>query len=1567
MADQQDSQRISTVKPLYVVTDKSEKYLSANEALYLKNYRIEFNLNASGSEGGNFGLGTPIRSNKKASIGLMPAGKNATIGTYESKETNQLYYLNWNSNGFHGIYRINGDTLKWEIVIVDPILNFSYDPLNEIPPHRATLRVYYENNNNGAGKKIKEIYFIFTDGMNWQRFINVEAAVATGGFDADDFPYWELRPPQFDRQEYIDLAIRPPMFPIVVTSVIPTADDIGKPNNIINKSIQFAAVFQNSDQRTSVYGPFSIPYIQKTSQCNFNTSGLSRCLNLNINVGSAMVERILLYQRLCGGDWELYDTIERFDGFTPDNYWERTGDWNGLPYDPVTNQIAYTYCGDKETAIAVQEDAQRIQTDLPLVSIAMTPAGDSLLMIDNLYGYPNFSKAELAKFQLSVQDIPSKEGSYTFVETRKITLYAFLMGNGGSNGLTQDGAFNSFIYYNGADTTLRYGGISYNINPVNNTLTSLAFDERESDSFQLGAGTNKNLICYLAGTPYYAVGVQGFIDKAGNFIEEDAFNIADLQVISLIENVYKQGRFIVQKFEFEVPPGRYIARMARQGVDLNQQYQKTSTSVIGIADKSKFIGMLGLPTYTDVETFIKEIEVDVCTADFDAWKTSFSMFYIFVPYVFKGKWRYIEGYVWEDEITQQPFERLGYDRAPGLGGLVQNARRGDFTDHNGHYFIYMAEATANKGEAVFNGPYNCQPAHQLATTSINLNTANDSGYYQSNVSIKDSQGGGFSDCSRILIRGAILDCKTGQPLSGIAVTLAAGMTAFTSIDGTYEIITHDGIFPFQGNIYANSFGSCFIVTCNGACLSLGRYDSTIVACNYCTERIYPHSVDFSFTYADQDVRSVKEGGRYSVSVEGYDLAGRVQFANLINHVNVPSFLQKGNYNPSQIVVTLLSQLNLPPGIAYISFSITSEENNAKYLQWVGDSISFLDQDGNTLADGNGAIRAKISIQSLLDYNKQNNFSTTVQYQFSPGDFIRIYDDGSGTLFDPDTNNGFLDFQILGSDFAQSVQGESVTLSTSTTDATTGVTTTNNTSSEVTGSSLYIAFDKRLLVLKKACGFWIELKTPQNGQQTENYFEDAAMYFSGNGTVAAQTFVLNAFDSYYQNRSMHLLNCSGKAFLHPFVSSSVSDFWGVNCTSGGRVFVRNPQAIQRWYDNDVIKSDAFVNEGQINGFGTWRQSNRKSFEGQERGGIVGARAQNKLIIFICQNDWFLTDYDLNLLRTTADGLVVANANAVIGDPVQKMESTYGCEYENTGTIQMMEGKKDYIFWADAKKESFIINDYRTASPYTEKGGAEDGADADNKGYFSDKFNMVRQWNNSLANDPDRLSKLCEIRVGINNKYKEASITFRIRNNLSQSVNDFVNTEREKLINPNETFTYSVSQAKWARFETFVPEFYGALSKALSGDEFIAFMNGVPYFHNSKDVKTFNEFFGVSDSQVIDVAFYPKEDRELTYQALIMTSPLLGYFADRITTNNPRTLSYIPPSWVKKKLNKYYSTLLRNMLTYPSNYNTAPSMLIDMGGKISGEWVRVRLVRDLTQLNAYNEIDHILMQYISTSQK
>lgn len=1554
------AQRITRSKPLYVVTDKSEKYTSENEAFYLKGYRVTFNENADGAEGGNFGLGTPIRANKKASIGLMPAGKNQTLGTFESKELNQIYYFNWNSNNLHGIYRINGDTLKWEIVLVDPILNFSNDPEHAIPPHRVTLRVYYENDPTGFGKKKKEVFLVFTDANGWQRMVCVEAAVATGGFDATKFPYYRLRPPQLDRQEYIDLAIRPPMFPIEVTAIKATADDIGKPNNINDKSIQFAAEFQNTDNRTSVFGPYSIPFIQKTSQCNLSTAGMPRCLNLKINVGSAMVERVLLYQRLCGGDWYLYDTIERFGlGSNTDNYWLRAGDWPDTPYDAATNTISYTYCGDKQTSLAVQADANRIQTDLPLVSIGLTAAGDSILLLDNLYGYNNFPKSELAKFKPSVQDIPSQAGAYTVVKTHKITLYAFLA----TTGVGNIGMSNAFIWTNGADTTLRYGGITTKFYD-NGSIQGFTFNTQFSDYLQLGLGSNKNFICYLAGTPYFAEGKQGIIDKAGNFTEQLTVDATNNQQTGLLKTIHSQGKFVVQKFEFNVPAGKYIARMARQGCDLNSQYQKTSTSIIGLANKNNIQAMAGLIKWDGVNSLIKEIEVDVCNSDYDSWDSANSMFYVFVPYifaqgglaaVFNKLWRFIEGYVQEDEITLQPFDRLGYDSKSGLGGLAQYRRRGFFTDHNGHYFLYMAMETAYKGEVIFAGIYNCGPIAKIAETAIHLNSHQDNGYYQENISIKDNQGGSFGTCNQIKIRGKVLDCKTQAPLSGVGITLTQGMTAYSGSDGSFELITHDGLGLYVGRLYANSSGVCFLSTCDGVCLTTQVFNSSLAACNSCVERVYPTAINFSLTYADQNVFSVKEGGRYGVAVQGWDLAGRVQFANFIGYVDVPTFLQKGNYNPAQIVVNLLADLNLPPGIAYISFSVTNELTNQKYLHWIGDSIAFLDKDGNTLADGNGAVRAKISIQSLLDYNKQNNFSTTTEYQNSPGDFVRIYDDGNGNLFDPAKNNGYLDFQVLGSDFNQSVQQEST--STSTTDATTGITTTNNVNATITGKDVFIAFDKRLLALAKQCGFWIQLSSPANGQQEEKYFEVAGMYFSNDSVVKAGQFVLSAFDTYYQNRSLHISNCSGKAILHPFLSASVSDFWGANCNSLGRILVRDNQALQQWYPDDVIKSDEFINQGQINGFGTWRQANRKQFKGQERGGIVAGHAQNKLIIFICQNDWFMTDYDLNLLRTTSAGLIVASADSIIGDPEQKKDSMFGCEYENTGTIQLIEGDKNYVVWADAKKEAWVLCDYR---------GAVDISDAGNKGYFSDKFNYLRNFNNSL--DPaTRLANLMEINVGVNPKHTEISVSYRKRNNNSSQVNDFVNTEREDFMELNETFTFSIEQKQWVRFETFVAESYGMLQKSISGNEFISFVNGIPYLHNSKDVDTFNEFYGVSDNVVIDAAFYPKEERDLTFQCIIIASPVVKFFADRIKTNHPNLYSYIAPFWVRKRQNKYYSTLLRNMGSYPSSQRPAPSQLVDMGGKIAGEYCRVRLVRDPTQLNVYSEIDHILLQYISTSGK
>lgn len=1566
------AQQIAKNKPLYVVTDRSAKFLTENEALYLKNYRTTFNANifeGSPVEGGNFGKGTPSRSNKKYALITLPAGDNITMGVYECEETNEIYFANWNSNNFHAWYRIDGLTLLPSILIIDPKLNFSCDPAHKIPPHRVSIRPKYKR----VGVKsrvIIEKYLMWTDGREWQGFLNVEAAIKTNGFDADLFPYWKLRAPHFDREELFQLAVRPPNQAPVANPIAPVASDIGKGNYFLDKSVQLALKYEYTDGRPTTVGPYSNPIALKGSACDINNSNLPRCFNVTINVGSPLVERILFLQRQCGGDWQLYDTIERF-GQTAANdgdYWTRTDDWASYGYDAIANTITYKYCGDRQLGILDQNDINTFQSDLPLVSIALTAAGDSVLLADNLYGYDNLPKIDADKFEASVVD--ASDG--VLVKTQRITVYAFLARNS---------TLNQFVYRKSGETKIRFGGLVVNVS--GSTVTGFATVKDggttniEGDEFGLYFdGTNKGFLAYLAGTPYYAISKQYLLSKDGSMLNIDVADTAEKE--TAIINLFNAGGIVVQKFDFIVPPGKYIVRLASHKYDTTTNYAKTSTWVLGKISRSKltnyapFLKVGYDSTNSQLDSQVKEMEVDVCNGDWDSLKQADSnLFFIFIPNYYNGgtnvytrDCKLIDGYVYEDEVAKIPVERIDYTHVLHHEGLIQYTRKGFVTDHNGFYFQYQAKRHAHNGEVQFSGIANCKSYAVIAATHINQdgekNPSLPTYLPNINVSLRD-QLGSYGDCNRILIRGKITNNISGIGYSGVGVTSSNGGTVYSGSDGSFELVVHEGnSFARTDRIYINTSGTggCSFVPAAGGCMPIYTYTLGNVLCFYCQVRVYDQQFNISVQAVSQPNNSLKDGGGYFTGIALYDKALRGEFVQEFNFVEIPTFMESASIQLSKIKITLTEDITVPDDLKWFSFYRTQNTKLQRYIQWVGDKIEFLNNNGDVVPTGDGAIRARISIQSLVDYNNQNNFASTATYQFTKGDILRIYDDGNGNFIDPAVN-GILDFEILGTNFNDSI--EKGTISVAKTDNGTTTTTTTPTDVIGDGKTIIIPFDKRLLSLNgivnssitnesDACGFWIEIQTPKDTSQVDRFCEIVGMYPITDGKIRAGEWMLDTFDTYYQSRSIHVAQCTGKAILHPFASASITDFFGSGCDSCGRFLVKDTQAEQKWYPDDVIKSDEFVNQGRVNGLGRFREVNRKQYKGNELGGIVAMHAQNKLIVFICETNWFMANYDLNVVQVSDAGLVVPTAGQIIGEQFQKVSNKFGCALEDTGTI-VLNDMDGVVFWLDSRNEAVVLMDYRNAT---------DIALIDNKSYFTNKLTTIRQFNELLP-EVDYLSNLYDKAMAFDFKLRELHVSFRPRQGLDTAAQHFINVERGVLYSAPETFTFSLDQKKWTQFQTFVPEIYGTLRKASSGIELISFAAGIPYFHNSFDVNTFNKFYGVSDTQIVEVAFNAG-DKDKTYQALIAQSPTMKYIVDRIRTNRPRMFTYIPASQWKRKNNSWYASLLRDMSSYPDTLHPVVSMLHDGGAKISGEYCIVRFVRDLERLNEYNEVDSFFMQFI-----
>lgn len=1548
-------QKLLKNKPVFVDTDTADGELKNNSARFIKGIRSNFNKNSEGTEGGNFGVGTPLQSNLLLiAIPLPTTGINHCCGYKEFEETNEGYYCNWNSDKQFGVYRLNGDSLTCDTVKVDPILNLSIDPRNYISADRMILKVVYITDTNG-NKVVFEKFLIFTDGFNWQFWINVESAIATNGFDSTLFPYYNPVYPHFDKTDLIQYAPRPPIFPATFTEVPFSSSDIGKENHLLEKSTQIGYKYIYTDGRVTALSAYSEPFYLKSSPCNITDQGLTRCLKYKLYAGGPNVEKIQIYRRNCNNDFVLYDTIDKFstcDENAPDiinnKFWMRVKPFDGYNYDSSDNSIEYTYCGDKECT-PVANDAVNgdtfFQTALPIKSVAAADAGDAVLFSNNLKNYNNFSCETLGNIKINVLPPGTSTGDGCAPKTVKISVYAYI----------REGVVtNQVVYHDGADNERFFGGLKITGpgGPGNNfpigTATSVLITKAESTKFNLSLGDKDGFIGYLCGTPYYAVGVQYAVDGNRTLTEVDVIDRANATQMAFVLNVIKGNGYFIQKFDFTVPAGNYVFRIAGHRATVDQDFSKTSTYVMGIFDRNTIFDAKSQFAVPDAK---KEIEINACNGDVDTFNIpGLQMLNIFSPFTnTDSNWRFVDGY-----FTESPDSNIGMEICLYRPRLGQNSLKisGTYTDSNGFFFAYSSRSRANEGEVIFSFYANCY--YQDERQHTNINQKGVSGYFANqNINWADNNGGKIGEHNRLHLKGKITNCDTGAGISSVGVTLGSSRTFFSDGEGNYEIIFHGGYTGERNNnMFFNAGGSCLFSACDCICVPPEPVDTGSLSCISGQSRNVLPNIDKQYKLISSDEAGLKGGGMYGIAVVGWDDAERATFANLIEYVNIPTFLETGVFSPSSLTWEILDQLKLPPEIKSISFFLSKNLNYKSYIQWVGDKIEFLDNTGTIVEDGSGAIRARITIQSLLDFNVENNFATTVGYQFVQGDSLRVYDDGSGTLFPPDASTGFMDYQILGTNFNESVEGQ---ISVAVTDETTGtVTTTTKPATDTDGKSFIIPYDSRLLKLKDKCGFWIELIRPKDCVDIEIYGEIPGKYPVENGELmfGKTGGDLVAFDTFYQTRSIKIQDCTGKAFLHPFESASITDFWGEGCTSLGRTTVKDPEVKQYWDQTEVTKSDEFVNNGRVNGIGTFR-GKTSSFAGQKRGGIVAMHVGTSVMVFICENDVFVTGYNQNYVQAQANtGFVVVNLDKVIGDPSPKPEITHGCSLEDRATIVF---EKELSLYLDRKNGIPIIFPYSRAQDISQE----------NRSWFINKTTYLINYNKGLS-DAERLLNLMETCAGYDPKNNDYIITFRPRNNMGSSVQNFINNERETKIPLQETFVFNLDQKKWTNFTGYTPEFYGSLRSSISGKELITFVNGQPYFHNSilpKENITFNEFYGVQTEPVVEVTISGLEDglgdKVKTAQGITVKSNGPCFFIDKITTDNKKAFSYIPLVYFERVYNVWYAALRCDFNTYPDSEHPVPSQLID-GKLINGLYFRLRFVINPQNTNNYFEFDNVALR-------
>lgn len=1591
------AQKEEQIQPHFLNQDNSLESLTPNETPFKKGTGFDIEGNPSEESGTANGTGegqnklseTPTRSNQILSTlpaNSLPAGINRNYGSFESIETNEFYYANINSNGNHGIYVVDCDTGIWSKVIVDSNLPFTDDQAGFLAEHRWSMRLQYDANKNIIAK-----FLVYTNAAGWQGWINVIAAIATNGFDASLFPYWALLPPHFDRRELIEWATRPCMYNPKAVALPNTPADIGIINRVVDQAFQFAQVFNMTDGRPqSNLSPYSLPFIIKSEDFLNSPDVLSKKALLTLYAGSCMVESIDLYVRKTAkntygiastvewGAWFKYDRLYKYansetspSDILSTEYWLRTNPWFNYNYDPVQNTVQYTFDNSKLANIPII-DTTVVQNGLPIKSVGITDIGDAALLVDNLYGYDNLPAKLISNLDIQVVE---KTNAVCIVPLRKIRLYAYVAR------CQDDFAYISQVgYYVGQDTTIRFGSTS------NGTGEVATFAESESKQFGLDFADKRAFRCYLKGTPYYADGTWYQVNSDNSLVKiVDPLDFSNSDVLTFVQNVYLSLGYFVCVFDFVVPAGKYVATLGRHNVPSSGDYRNTSTYIEGIANSRSATPFINIRVVTPAAlvTYSKEIELDCTNNDIDVWGNGQDLFYVYCPYrTNQGnkRFRFIEGY-----LEESPSSPLGVEFFPYTLSGRSADDSGTYTDHNGFYFAYTKAANSNVEDIKFTGNVNCVPDSFVVPTS-----QSGSGWRPNPPAyLSDHNGGIVGDCNRIIYTGKItsLDGTTGY--ANVSISIVDGATVVTKSDGTFELVIHNGLNTLRSsNVYVNAGGNFLITIANCGSIPLFHFNESLTPCINCQKRTYPFPLILGVNAQGGTEYSLKENGSYSDGFVVADLAGRMTFVNVIKDLTVPSFLIRNNTLATFFRMLINGPLNFNPDMKWFAPYVSNQLNILNYIQWVGDSIQYIDNNGGVVSDVASAVFCSISIQSLYNNNISRNFSLLSTYQFTPEDRVRILDDGNGQILDVADFGSPIDLQVLGTNYNQAAMAAGIIPNTNTSPTinnnVTNTTTVNTadtpsitTIATVQNSisvTIYVKYDARLDRIIGNTGFWIEIYTPsQQSSELDIPYNELEWKPIINGEIADFTGYVNGvpaynyptsidinfWDTYLFSRSINIPLVGDKFISHPFESPNISDTFGYHVTSGGRKNFKNDDAKQEWFPADMIKSDDFSGSGIINGLGTFRSDNRKDFSQYPFGPINMVKSQRSIIFVLCQNDWFVVSFDFHFVYPDARGVMITNLDKNISTPNQKIGNNFGVQPEDTGTVVVYE---EFISWYDRKNQAWVLSDYKTAkdvSLFNPNEGVVGGMSS----YLNSKTRTISEWNKGVAN-----SSKFDVIGGVDLERGNLYLTFRPRRNNSNDLSSYVNHRRGNDMLHQETLVYNTITRRFIRFENFTPEAYGKMRGRSTGIQMVTFAAGIPYTHNTGN-SSFNNFYTIQCDWCMIGVFNQDQAVNKIFANLVLDINGPGAYIDFLRTNEPNSFSNVPMNLVKKVENKYELSLRRDYNSYfaPTPENEFRSTFID-GKRIYNLYLLFRLIGDPNNRGKYFELKTIYnLMADSTNQK
>lgn len=1497
-------QKIIEIKPFDGIdTDTASREFLPTRARYKLN--CESGLNERGA---SRGVDRPVPANRLFySPPFTPAGTNTPIGSYYAKKTNETYIFVHNSLNSHYIYRINGADNSVQLVYMGAHLGFSL-----LTRHGLDNRIDLFFNPSSAQEiknKVFRKYLTWTDGLNWQGFLDVETSIATNSFSTAYFA-------TTDPKQFVQMAVRPPLHCITGDFISIDADDyeeLAKTNSMKDSTWQFTYKYIYTDARETVWGPITTAYYIRRSACQSDASGLPRCMLLKIPAGGPNVEKIVLAFRNCNGnpfaeenpsDFFRFDIVDKYDKCLNEDvaFYSRSvrPDDDFIKYLPVDNAFTYVYCGDKEcTPIDVTETNQS-ETALPITSYAQTSVENRMAYFNNTLRNQPVGCSIGHKIALALQEEAAAncEIEYAVVKVAVLVHNVFRQVNEPLYTFEQKTSENWPKQYQA-----RFGGLMYR-------RTTTPFDDPTpyQQYFPEGAG---GFQLYVEGTDILARTEQWFCDNPGSGIFrklglEDNFNSAAHRAD--ISRALRDRKYYVQFGELKVPKGsRGYVRVASHLSKDTDAYKDTSTTVYGILDSLDDYNGRHSVTQANTDFYRKELFFDTAGGDVDLTDTPIIVMDLTFPSsdlttnIAATAWF---GYI--KDKNQKPVERAQV--VPW--GFAQGGREHSYiTDHNGFYFVSFGFADGtirfyDVGADIYVEGAGCTKV-QGEVLNFGEDSGNGATQVDGEINYADYENKYFTT-----IRVTIRDCN-GVALPGISVAIAGSKAVQSSNSGVASLVVRNRMWAY-GSAYNEVLAImqnalCYLTLCGGNCNSvMPIYTVSLSACfsdgsGNPVEVIVP--AVFSFNTSAGIARGLKPGGRYQWGYKLHDIAGRHTFIQTADHLarTLPTVQEKGFFNFSRIFGSFTGPLGLPSWVVGISLWRTSNLLYDDYLQWVVDKVEFIDAAGK-ITNNTAADKIRLSIQSIAEYNYLYAGATNVRYQYTRGDRVRFIANSEGKIYQSSATQGDLDF-LIESDF----KGEETIR-------------VNGADTKEPFSKIVISYDARLKDLKE--GALIELITPKSCETVQRYWGICDMIDVVNGEPVISNFELTSFDTYHVRRVISY-NDKKNSFAFPFEHHSPSDFWGDHCDDRGRLNVKNEYEKQLPYGKSVFLSLPFLENGNFNGLASFRDSNSKFFEAETTGDITIARSRERMIVCICEFDNFRVLIADDIARTGRDGILrVTPGEQQLSQPESDL-SDYGCQYDDITSAFF---EDEFIFWVDSKCKAPVVHDYNRAYniAYDARGIPR----------------TATWWQRKLARRfLYNVGKTAQTRMNIYTGYDPVSemimVTFRA-NGISS--NDYINNQPASDELLNETVCIDPRGREMHSWLSFTPQHYAVLYNTGKGKVFFTFRDGIPWIHREIGTSTYNSFYGVACDQYITIV--PVGEKEKNKQWLSTeVQASMKFFKQEVVTSDRNALSRTPP--VKSQFNngKWNIPFLRNVNTKGNIQNK-----LYRGDVLRGHYAVVTLVRD-----------------------